>query len=587
MGEAGRSRPSWRAALAVAGLLVTSVAGCVSMPSGGPVLSYTVTQGAGSQGQHYLQIIPEPPGPGWGPVDIVKGFLAASASFVGQQKVAREYLTPSANSRWKPSWSATVFGGYGPNVAQAPGGTSGQRALVTVSGQAQASLSASGSYAFPSGTQGQPRFTFDLVKYGGQWRIAAPLPSQLLLTSVEFQADYQLRNLYFFDPGGNVLVPDPVYVPLQATPTNLVSGLVKDLIQPPGDWLSAATKSAFPEGTALAGNVTVDGGTASVNLTGSAVLHATKPELQQISAQLLSTLSGSGQGQPLVQYIELSLNGKPWIPPGAPNGDPVQYASGYQPAAGAYSTFYYLDAHGALWSQKGPPADPVKVAAPRAPSLSAIAVSPSGQYLAGLHDGNVYTGPLGGRLTRRASGGYTALSWDTGGGLWAAAPSGVVLLRADGGNPVQVQLLNSNGTQVPGTVTTLRVAPDGVRVALVIDGKWLRFGAISIQGQSHAAALNAVVTLSPFYVSGSGLTSVTWYGADDVIALSAFAPPTEYPVNGGTSVAIPSEPRMVSITASSGNALVAGLANGGMAANPSTAGSWGLIGRGLAPVYPG
>ena len=43
-------------------------------------------------------------------------------------------------------------------------------------------------------------------------------PPYLLLTSDSFQYDYQLRNLYFFDPTDSYLVPDPVYVPLQATP---------------------------------------------------------------------------------------------------------------------------------------------------------------------------------------------------------------------------------------------------------------------------------------------------------------------------------------------------------------------------------
>jgi hypothetical protein len=585
---------AWR--IALAGLLVASVAGCVSMPSGGPVQSYTPpTQGTGGQGQHYLQIAASPPGPGWDPVDIVKGFLAASASFVGQHSVAREYLTPSASRNWKPAWSATVFGGDGPNVSEQPSvvadslgkdRAAGGRVSVIVSGQVQASLSSTGTYAVPSGTgtgagTQEPPFTFQLVKYGGQWRISAP-PEQLLLTDTEFQADYQLRNLYFFDQGYDDLVPDPVYVPLQATPTNLVNGLVQDLIQPPSDWLADATKSAFPSGTRLAGNVTLDGGAATVNLNGAAITRAGKPALAEISAQLLWTLSGSGQGQPLVTSVELNVNGTPYIPQGA-HGDPVQHVSGYQPPLGQYGTFYYLDSRGILWSLKGPSADPVRVAGPRTPSLTGIAVSPGGQYLAGLHDGSVYTGSLRGKLTRRTSGGYTALSWDSDGDLWAAGSNGIVLLRADGGPSVPV----SNGPSAPQTVTAIRVAPDGVRFALVINGTELHFGAMSLQGQSRAGLLSASMNLSPFYVSGSGLTDVTWYGADDVIALSAGPTLTEYPVNGGTPVTIPSEPRMVSITASWGNALIAGLANGSLAADPSATGSWVPIGNGRSPAYPG
>jgi Lipoprotein LpqB beta-propeller domain/Sporulation and spore germination len=591
----GKALRSWRAALA--GLVVASVAGCVSMQTGGPVLSYRATEGTGGQGQHYVQIIPPPPGPGWDPVDVVKGFLTASASFVGQHKVAREYLTPAASKKWQPAWSATVFGGDGPEVSQQPfvaADTVGKdkaakQASVMVSGTVQASLSSSGSYAVPSGTQNtQERpLPFKLVKYGGQWRISE-LPRQLLLTSTEFQADYQLRNLYFFDPGFKHLVPDPVYVPLQATPTNLVTGLVQDLIVPPADWLAGATKSAFPTGIGPIGNVTLDGGTAIVTLSGAAITRASPVVLEQISAQLLWTLSGLGQGQQLVTSVELSLGGKPWIPPTDPGSQGVQHVSAYQPAYGANGTFYYLDTRGALSRLKGPTADPVKVAGPRTPTLSAIAVSPDGQYIAGLHDGSVYTGPIAGKLTRRAFGGYTTLSWDSDDNLWAGGANGIVLMGANGGAAVQVSLVSSTGTQISDPVTALRVAPDGVRIAVVINGTELHFGAISVQEQSHSRGVQAAtVNFSPFYVSGSDFTSVTWYGADDVIALSAGPTLTEYPVNGGTPVPIPSEPHMVSITASSDNALVAGLANGTMATDPSATGSWGPIGSGRSPVYPG
>ena len=37
------------------------------------------------------------------------------------------------------------------------------------------------------------------MKIGGQWRICSA-PSALLLTQAQFADDYELRNLYFFDP---------------------------------------------------------------------------------------------------------------------------------------------------------------------------------------------------------------------------------------------------------------------------------------------------------------------------------------------------------------------------------------------------
>ena len=65
--------PSSRPLLAaLAALLVAALAatGCVSMPSGGAVRSYPVTQGTAAQNQPYVQIKPPPPGANWAPSQI-------------------------------------------------------------------------------------------------------------------------------------------------------------------------------------------------------------------------------------------------------------------------------------------------------------------------------------------------------------------------------------------------------------------------------------------------------------------------------------------------------------------------------------
>jgi hypothetical protein len=581
-------------------LLIACLAGCVSMPTGGAVRSYSVTQGSGGQSQPYLQMIPEPPGADWSPSKIVGGFLTASASFADRQRTAREYLTASASRAWNPSWSATVFGDTGPNVGQAAFSGGGKRkpataATVTVTGTVQARLSGPGTYTVPAAAARQS-YSFGLVKVSGQWRISQPPPT-LLLTSVEFNADYQLRNLYFFDPTGRYLVPDPVYAPLQTTPSNLMKGLVDDLINQPKDWLAqGATTTAFPPGTKLLGDVMLEGGgTAAVNLGGT-ITQALPTVLEQVSAQLLSTLSS--QGQPLVQSVELLQNGKPWSPPHA-QGNPVQHDSAYSAPNGGGEPFYNLDADGRLWRRSGAAgaADTATRVARVGAGYSAIAVSRDGRYLAALRNGIVYAGPVGGPLLPRTGNGYTTMSWDPSDNLWAAGSEGVVMLRANANlrsavwAPVQVQ--------VTGSVTALSVAPDGVRVAVIIGQSKLSFGAIVIQSPARAGQQVTVeIRLSPFYVTGmnGSFQSVTWYGSNDVITLGKSASGqalTEYPVSGGTATTIPpSQENIVSITASYGSALIAearnGVArNGALLSNPSTSGSWAPIGTGLAPAYPG
>jgi Lipoprotein LpqB beta-propeller domain/Sporulation and spore germination len=582
--------------------LAASLAGCVSLPSGGPVSSYAITQGPGGQSQPYLQSIAQGPGAGWSPAEIVQGFLTASASFGARQQVARDYLTPGTSRKWDPGWSAVVYGN-GPNVQPAvvTGKGAKETATVTIGGSVQAVLSGQGGYAVPSasaeGPPGGPP-TFQLEKVDGQWRISQA-PSYRVLTSYQFQLDYQLRNLYFFDPTYSVLVPDPVYVPLQATAANLMEGLVNDLIHPPADWLSrGATYTAFPKRTTTVGDITLTGGTAAVNLGGGITGVATNNLLQKVSAQLLWTLTGSGQSGPAVQSVELSVNGQPRPPPGS-DQNPVQqlHQSKYSPPTGASSTFYYVDAAGNLLSSDGPQAKAQMVAHIGA-GYSQIAVSPDRQYLAALNNGSLFIGRVGGPLLKRAGAGYSSMSWDPSDDLWATSEGQIVMLRGAAnpaqpqGKPVAVDVVYSDGTS-PDTesFTALRVAPDGVRVAIIGGATDLDFGAIVTLPGPRPGQGAVEIVLSPFSVSvpGATFTAVTWYGRDNVITLRDPGPElTEYPVDGGTSTSITAQPHMSWITASSGNPVIAGLPSGGMVFNENLSGTWTAIpGTGISAVYPG
>lgn len=621
------------AALSAAVLLAVTAAGCVSMPNGGPVLPYAVSPSGNGQAQPYLQIVPQPPIPNAEPADIVRGFLAASASFVGKQHVAREYLTPEASHAWQPRWSATVYRN-GPNIlhlvktsatpganeklsgsaspspspTRRPTATSSRadantRVTVTVGGNVEARLTALGTYAIPRPTPEGLTYNYSVVMYHGQWRISSA-PDTLLLTHTEFDADYQLRPLYFFDPGGEHLVPDPVYVPLQATQEDLVNGLVQDLITQPSDWLAnGATQTAFPKGTRQIGKVTVDGNTASVNL-GGAIARAQTVVKQQVSAQLLWTLNGAGQGAQEVQSVALYVNGTPFVPPSA-QGNPVQGIRSpasvlYRPLDGAPGNdFYYIDSHGQLMRRSGFSAPPDLVAH-IGTGYRSLAVSPDGQYFAVLHDGGVYTGSMGsGKLALRdAGGGYTSLSWDHNENLWAAGSMNVAMLPATpkpngGSSPVVVAQYPSD--TCPGTtggVTELRIAPDGVRVALVIAGQqpMLAFGAIVMQDQSRAGQQQSLVrvNLSPFFVCGQpgAFRSLSWYGTDNVWALDQDGTLTEYPVNGGTSTTIQGKAGIRSITARWRAGVIAGVGDT-MFIDPSATGVWNAVGAGLSPAYPG
>jgi Lipoprotein LpqB beta-propeller domain/Sporulation and spore germination len=585
------------AALLVAGLCAT---GCVSMPTGGPVQSYPVTQAADAQNQPYVQVVPQSPGDGWKPSQIVQGFLTASASFGTYSQVAMEYLTPAEQKGWDPSWSATVYKD-GPNVADPayPAGTAknAQTATVRITGTVQANLQGYGNYSVPSasgaGQSADSQPTFTLVKENGQWRISQA-PTKFLLTNDSFQNDYQLSKLYFLNPDASYLVPDPVYVPVTASLSDLMNGLVSDLITPPPGWLSGATKTAFPVGTKIR-NVSLNGVTAVVNLTGAAMVKASGDQavMQQISSQLFNTLysvAQSGSAGTSVQSLEVEVNDKPW-PSSTGQGNAVQQSSVIKPATGSSSVFYYVADTGYLDSQDVNGGSPTRIEQ-LGTGVSQVAVSRDGSYVAALRGDTLYTGVLGGVLSKRGSG-YTSISWDIDDDLWAAQGDEIMMFRSAAGQRqvlgemVQAAVTDPYSFENP-TVTLgpLRVAPDGVRVAIVIGGTMLAYGAIS--GQQSA---NPQITLSPVQeqaVNASTFSSLTWYGSDDVITLSTPGSAlTEYSVSGGSSTSISSDSGMKSITAGSAPPLIAGLSNGGLISDASLMGAWTSIGEGSSPAYPG
>jgi hypothetical protein len=479
-----------------------------------------------------------------------------------------------------------------PHLSRTPPATT----VVDVTGRVQGNLSGSGQYAVPSADHNVTRERLVLVKVGGQWRISSP-PHSLLLTDSDFRRVYQPRNLYFFDPAMQVLVPDPVYVPQEATPTDLVTRLVRALMSAPTGWLSGAAQTGFPARTTLLANIALDGGTAIVNLGGAAA-SATEPMLRQISAQLLWTLAGSTSDQPAIQSVELEVNGTPRTLPGS--GGPVQQIGLYGndvPSAPAHASFYYADSRGAVRALSGtaqenaPQGAPVRGQAGTGQiSLTGTAVSPDRRYVAGLAAGGtaIYTGTLtrGAMLAQRLTGSFTSLSWGSHGNLWAVGSGGVWMVPAGGGTAVRVTDTLPAGDRV----TALKVAPDGVRCAMIATsgaGSQLLLAAIEHAGQQ--AYLGPPV---PIRSENVHFTALTWYDADHVIALSQTSNGPvldEVAVNGEMFSPVPAEQGTVSITADgSAGPLVAGLSNGQMAMLASLGGLWsGVVGTGRDPAYPG
>ena len=136
---------------------VACVAGCVGMPSNGPVQPATASASSAAPDVNLVGPHPSGPQPGADPSQIVQGFLLASASYP-TYPVAQDYLVSSALKTWKPGWAVTVFSTLNvpdPVPAAKSGHTASPQVTVQVTGTAQASFDGSGQYVSAQ-NQGQP-----------------------------------------------------------------------------------------------------------------------------------------------------------------------------------------------------------------------------------------------------------------------------------------------------------------------------------------------------------------------------------------------------------------------------------------------
>jgi hypothetical protein len=607
-----------RFTLLLGAILATLLAtGCATIPSSGAVGSAPIPAPPAGGGVSGGGLIVEGPQPGWNPEQVVSGFLLASASFAHDHATAREYLTPSASRLWQPGAQVTILAST-PSVYQQTGrlDSQGNRANVMVIWQELATLDASGQYTARGGSARQ---YFLLESVHGEWRIAG-VPStdgskvshELLLPAALFRLDYAPRNLYFYGqqggqlPGaqpGQLLVPAPVFVPLQSS--DLVATLVNDLLHDPSGWLENGAVTAFPPGSRLRKIQVLPGPpgykTAIVDI--GLPRGTPRSTVQAMAAQLVWTLTSPAYSPALIQAVKLKINGHLWAPR---SGDTVQSLAEYgryMPRVSRPQNLYYVSTNGAVrmfGQQAHSVAVPGQAGTGEVP-LGKIAVSLNGHYLAGIAATTVYTADLAaaakehapaaaGNLHSRLSGTrFSTPSWDSAGDLWVAGrvkgePGVWVIPAASGGRPVPVSLPIGVGP-----VTGLRVASDGVRIALIVGrgaSAHLMVGAITRSG--GAVFITQAVPLAPGL---AGPTALTWYDEDHLLAITKSANGTrlwEVPVNGDLPIPKSPQPDMVSITAAGPqNALYAGVSGGRLLNSVSLGEPFRDISAGSDATYPG
>lgn len=302
-------------ALAVMGVL----AGCAQIPTSGPVERGDQVQDTNDEPA--VRVLPRGPVAGQSPIEVVKGFLDASASFEDDHAVARRFMTARASDAWNPNAGVTVIDDNPRRRFVADGNR------VQLFAQQTARIAADGAYT-PRGGVDISR-TFQVKKDGDSWRISRA-PQGLLLDRIEVSLAFRAYNIYFMNPqregARSFLVADPVYLPV--VQSGAATALVQTLLNGPTRWLAPAVESLIPNGTKLVvESVPVTNGVAQVDLS-SQFLEAQGEALQMAAAQITSTLLELSSS---VTAVQITVEGQPLPVSSAPSEFTADTWQEYEP----------------------------------------------------------------------------------------------------------------------------------------------------------------------------------------------------------------------------------------------------------------
>jgi len=434
-------------------VLPVVLASCAVIPTSGSIEKGTPV-GVDPNNQ-VIRVIARPPQPGMSPLEVVQGFLDASASFEGDHAVARQYLTDAQSALWKPSEKVTVYDGLFSIAA-------GSTTSLKVTSGLYAVISNDGSFrvATPPRAIG---FDFRVERVGDDWRIA-DAPIGLLLSRADVDRSFRSFNLYFFNANFDHLVPDPRMIPVQET--GLATTLVRELVAGPSDWLAPAVRTAIPDGTTLAIDaVPIDAGTARVDLD-QRVLLTSDETRRAISAQIVWTL----RQMATVAAVDIRSSGQPLSVAGVANPQPSDTWMSYNPDAAPYPPIPFAVSGGRAIKISDASTELVAGGSGfGTPSLSGIAVSAGGSQIAGVDEvGNLWSGAIAVDspiIQMTDTPGMSRPQFDNAGNIWVLGADGVLNVVSSLGVVGTVAIENLSGKA---SVLGMSLSPDDSRMGLVL-----------------------------------------------------------------------------------------------------------------------
>ncbi|WP_110945599.1 LpqB family beta-propeller domain-containing protein [Streptomyces avicenniae] len=606
----------WRrgAALLAVGLVAT---GCASLPGSGPVQRVETTQRSENDTQG-VRVWAVPPEEDDSPTQIVRGFLEAITSDEPEFGTAKQYLTPERREQWDPFGGTAVLangpqvGPVGGDAEQADGADGEETQRVPLSGTRMATVNEAHVYTPRSGDY---EASFQLRRVDGQWRIDG-LPDGLVMGEADFSRIYRSVNTFYYadlkaesgrvEHGGDVLVADPVFVRRWIEP---VTEAVNALLDGPSEWLDPVVSSAFPTGVRIAGDGVEMDDSQSLTLRLAGVPADWPPSrCREMAAQVLHTVQNVASVEVAEARLLTESGGRLCL---VTDAEAEEHAPGL--LDGDTGRPYFLDEEGRLVmvtdsGEARPVQGVLGDGEGENPGLRSVAVSRDGRSVAGVGaDGTqLYVGSLdsgeapamvwaGG--TPGEGGGLGAPSWDGLGDLWVADRGAdeprLVRLNGGRGEPVTVPV---DGLRPGERIDSLRVAADGVRIAMLISGrdgeKSLQLGRVE-RTDGPDGVVVAVSDLRPVAPQLADVAAVSWAGGSRLVVVGRPEDGVEqlmYVRTDGSTANTPSVPGLndatgVAAAEDGSQPLIAETAGG--IAWLSDGAQWKKIDTGAAPVYPG
>ena len=398
---------------------------------------------------------------------LLRDFYANSANPLKQYAQARNYLTPDANNQWKPGPETVIIDRIGMSRNSTAGA---DHVSYTVTGTIVGTLGEGGAY---NPRNEDYRAVVTLERRDGEWRIAE-LPNQAIIERTELRNRYIPRDLYFFDPTGNTLVPDRRW--MFAGTNTQDTALISLLLAGPSPTLAPGVMDELPNSAAY---TRTNNGV--YELTGLSSL--SEAARRRLAAQLTWTLALAEISEPFSFSIDgdlvrndrnnpkLSVNDFPEYNPSASGTSAGVLYALTNGKASSISDGNVVAVPGFLGTNGG--IESMDVASLNHKNVAASVVTTNAE---GDKKSQLYMGPVDGDSTKILTAAtLTKPTFEANSqAVWTVMDGNKVMRVAQSSSSSSISQTEVDTSELGenhGDISVLRLSPTGVQAAFIVDGR--------------------------------------------------------------------------------------------------------------------